>query len=118
MKAHKHKTISLLIGIFLLNILVVAQAAVEYGQDVTPDVIYGSGNANGHFTTDRNNGVEVGLRGKIPYNGTIQSNGDGTYSYSLADTDHTSGKPKSWNFDFTVNTNYDNSSGQNLNKYV
>jgi len=73
--------------------------------NVIPDVIFGSGNSNGSFTIDRDSGVELGLRAKIPFIGTTNSNGDGTYSYTLAEAN-----PK-WNFDWTVNTNYDGTSG-------
>jgi PEP-CTERM motif len=79
--------------------------ALLFDQDVTPDVIFGSGNTNGDFTVDRSNGIELGLRAKIPFVGTINSNGDGTYSYTLAEAN-----PR-WNFDWTVNTDYDDSSG-------
>jgi hypothetical protein len=70
--------------------LVVAAPAladnVEFDQLVTPDVIFGSGNINGGFTTDRENGIELGLRAKIPFAGVLHSNGDGSYSYTLAET--------------------------------
>ena len=64
-----------------------ALADIEFDQDVTPDVIFGSGNLNGAFTTDRNDGVEIGLRGKLRFDGAGQpqnifnSNGDGTYTF-------------------------------------
>jgi hypothetical protein len=58
---------------------------LDYDQDVTPDVIFGSGNANGFFTTGQKNDVEVGLRAKRrfpPENPTgAHSNADGTYSF-------------------------------------
>ena len=58
----------------------IALADVEFDQNITPDVIFGSGNANGFFTTDRRNGIEIGIRAKIPFVGLINSHGDGTYS--------------------------------------
>jgi hypothetical protein len=82
-----------------------SSAAIMFDQSVTPDVIFGTGNTNGYFTVDRNNGVELGLRAKIPYVGTLNSNGDGTYSYSLAEANPV------WNFDWTVNTDYLGSTG-------
>ena len=84
-------------------------SALSFDQNVTPDVIFGSGNSNGSFTVDRNGGVELGLRAKIPFSGVTNSNGDGSYSYTTADID-TGGKA-SWNFDWTINTDYDSSSG-------
>lgn len=90
-----------------------AWAEMEFDQDVTPDVIFGSGNVNGGFTTDRQNGIEIGIRAKIPFVGILNSNGDGTYSYTLAETDHDSNPttPNRWNFDWTVNTDFDDTSG-------
>ncbi len=35
--------------------------------NVTPDIIFGSGNSNGSFTGVTNNNIEVGLRGKQRY---------------------------------------------------
>jgi len=64
-----------------------AGAATLFDQNVTPDVIFGSGNANGAFTVDRAEGVELGMRGKLRYNlggvpeNTFNSNGDGSYSF-------------------------------------
>lgn len=65
-----------------------AAAALLYDQNVTPTVIFGSGNLNGSFTRDRRNGVELGLRAKLRHNAagrpenTFNSNGDGTYSFA------------------------------------
>ncbi len=84
----------------------VTAAPLLYDKNITPDIIFGSGNSNGFFTVDRNNGVELGLRAKIPFTGTIHSNGDGSYSYSLSEAN-----PR-WNFDWTVNTDYDESSNR------
>ena len=91
----------------------IALAEVEFDQNVTPDAIFGTGNANGGFTTDREDGIELGIRAKIPFVGTVNSNGDGTYSFSLAETDHDSdgSTARRWNFDWTVNTDFDGSSG-------
>jgi len=88
---------------------------IEFDQNVTPNVIFGTGNANGGFTTDRRNGIEIGIRAKIPFVGTLNSNGDGTYSYTLAETGEEPAaatlKPRRWNFDWSVNTDFDGSSG-------
>ncbi len=108
--------------IFLLLLLapIASQAVIEYDQDVTPDIIFGSGNSNGAFTTDRNNGLEVGLRAKIPFVGTTNSNGDSTYSFTLLETDHDNNvaTPNRWNFEFTVNTDFDDSTSINLDQYT
>lgn len=98
----------------------VASAQVEFDQNVTPDVIFGSGNSNGNFTTHRANGVEIGLRAKIPFVGTTNSNGDGTYSYTLLETDHDSNAATAnrWNFDWTVNTDFDGTSGLKVDDFT
>ncbi len=96
-----------------------ASATTEFDQLITPDAIFGSGNANGDFTTSRANGIEIGIRAKIPFNGNINSSGDGRYNYSLAETDHdnNAGTPNRWNFDWTINTDYNFSNGTELANY-
>lgn len=93
--------------------------ALLFDQNVTPNVIFGSGNSNGFFTVDQNNGVELGLRAKIPFAGIIHSNGDGSYSYSLAEllTAHPSQR---WNFDWTVNTDHSalSSTGKKIDDFT
>ncbi len=103
-----------IIGCAAVGFSVSALAQVEYDQNVTPDVIFGTGNSNGYFTTDRENGIELGLRAKVPYVGITHSNGDGTYSYTLAETLYNVSKDRAWNFEFTVNTNYDDSTALNI----
>jgi len=102
-----------------------ASAAVFLDQNVTNDVIFGSGNANGSFTVDRGNGIELGLRGKLRFNSsnlpenTFNSNGDGTYSFAagLPPTGFgfAPGSPTTpiWNFEWSINSNFDGS-GTNL----
>lgn len=77
-------------------------------EDITPDVIFGSGNDNGSWTGDRSNGIELGLRGKLRYpaENTFNSNGDGTYSF---DPGTPAGAPAGngeWSFEWSINTNY------------
>ncbi|MFC3193733.1 cadherin-like domain-containing protein [Marinicella sediminis] len=102
------------------NEIVVNIISTSYDDNVTPEVIFGTGNSNGLFTINRNNGLELGLRAKIPFSGQINSAGDGRYFYSLEDTDHDNnpGTDNRWNFDWTVNTDFDNSNGSELNQYT
>lgn len=95
-----------------------ANAVVMYDQNVTPDVIFGSGNANGSFTVDRRNSVELGLRAKLRFNesnnpeNTFNSNGDGTYTFLKGTPptgfgfDPNSPTTPIWNFEWSVNTDY------------
>lgn len=97
-----------------------AYAVIAYDQDVTNEVIFGSGNANGGFTTDRAAGVELGLRAKLRHNSTGQpentfnSNGDGTYTFSAGVAPTQSFPTGVWSFEWSINSDYDGSSGLSL----
>jgi hypothetical protein len=97
----------------ILATSVPALAVTTFDDDITPDTIYGSGNTNGLFTVDRSAGVELGLRAKIPFAGITHSNGDGTYSYTLSEL-FTADPTQPWNFDWTVNTDWDGSTGDHI----
>jgi hypothetical protein len=89
------------------------RAAGPFDQNVTPDLILGAGNANGSFTVAREDGVELGLRGKLrfPASNVFNSNGDGTYTFSTGSG--TGAFPNSeWSFEWSVNTDYDDSTGR------
>lgn len=98
-----------------------------FDQNITPDVIFGSGNANGSWTVDRSNGVELGLRAKLRFDSTNQpqnifnSNGDGTYSFLIGQPPGggfgfapNSPSTAVWNFEWSINSNFDNLSGFDL----
>lgn len=103
-----------------------AASALTYDQNVTPDVIFGSGNDNGSFTVDQANGIELGLRGKLRFNdsnaaeNTFNSNGDGTYTFKAGNPptgfgfDPNNPTTPVWNFEWSVNSDYDGSSGLSL----
>ncbi|MBX3177311.1 MAG: PEP-CTERM sorting domain-containing protein [Candidatus Hydrogenedentes bacterium] len=116
----KNKMMCLAAVVATLGMAGTAHAAIEFNQDVTPDVIFGSGNANGSFTTDRDNGVELGLRGKLRHNAagqpenTFNSNGDGTYSFAAGVAPTQSSPTAVWSFEWSINTDFDGSSGLNL----
>jgi len=105
-----------------------AHAVISFDQNVTSNAIFGSGNANGGFTVDRSNGVELGLRSKVRFNAanapenTFNSNGDGTYSFAAGQPagggfGFLPGSPSTatWNFEWSINSNFDNSTGLFLN---
>ncbi|MCB1849868.1 MAG: PEP-CTERM sorting domain-containing protein [Gammaproteobacteria bacterium] len=97
-----------------------ASAVILHNQNVTPDVIFGSGNLNGSFTTDRANGVELGLRGKLRHNAsgapenTFNSNGDGTFSFAAGVAPTQAFPTAVWSFEWSINSNYDATSGYML----
>lgn len=109
-----------------------SKKVLEFDQDVTPDIVFGSGNANGAFTTNRSDGVEIGLRGKvrfpIPPSNTFLSNGDGTYGpfdagdacpgYGFAGPPFDCLTTPFWNFEWSVNTDYDMSTGRKLGDLI
>lgn len=121
-----HGLTRIAIAAALLTASHASMAALLFDQNVTPDVIFGSGNANGGFTVDQASGVELGLRGKLRFNdsnspeNTFNSNGDGTYSFDagLPPTGFgfasNSTSTALWNFEWSVNSDYDGSSGLNL----
>ena len=116
------------IAAVVLGTLAVASpaSALLFDQDVTPDVIFGSGNDNGAFTVDRNEGIEVGLRAKLRFDAAgnpqniFNSNGDGTYTFSAGQA--VGGFPFAqpptttpvWNFEWSINTDFDGSTGESL----
>lgn len=89
---------------------IVVEAPVDFDENVTNAAIFGSGNANGSFTTTRVGGLELGMRGKLrePASNVFNSNGDGTYTFTTGSG--TGSFPNSeWSFEWSINTDYDGS---------
>ncbi len=118
------KFLGKLAGALTASLLIAGSANAA---NVTPDVIFGSGNANGGFTVDTNNGVELGLRAKVRFNAsnlpenTFNYDGVSTYTF----TDGTPGgsgfgfaanssSTASWNFEWSINSDVAGSLGRNL----
>lgn len=86
-----------------------------FDQNVTPSLIFGSGNDNGSFTiaTNEELGIEIGLRGKLRFdsNGnpqnTFNSQGDGTYRFEKGVGRPPNSNPLQgeWSFEWSVNSN-------------
>lgn len=95
-------------------------AAPMYDQDVTSNIIFGSGVDNGGFTVDRNNDVELGLRAKLRHNAsgdpenTFNSNGDGTYSFDAGSAPTQSPSTAIWNFEWSINSSWTGETGRAL----
>ncbi len=104
------KLLSALVGAGAL----IFTSGITQAANVTPDVIFGSGNANGDFTVTQNNGIEIGLRAKQRYPTPANVfNYNGTDTYTFEAGEGTPGRPL-WNFEWSVNTNFDGNSGYNL----
>jgi hypothetical protein len=107
------------------SLALTANAQLLYDQDITPEVIFGSGNANGGWTTNDNAAVvEVGLRAKLRFDqdgnpqNIFNSNGDGTYTFqagaSTGDDTWVSPTTPVWNFEWSL---YNKSSGFDLEDF-
>jgi hypothetical protein len=94
----------------LLGALAPAVQAISYDQNVSepsPGVFFGTGNANGGWAVDTNNGIELGLRTHQRYPSpanVFNSGGNGTYSWADAlGYGSSPGDRSSWNYDFSIN---------------
>lgn len=89
-----------------------APSAYALTGDVTPDVIFGSGNANGSFTIATVGDLELGLRAKLRYNtggqpeNTFNWDQNKTYTFDVADGNSASNR-SIWNFEWSINSDID-----------
>jgi hypothetical protein len=128
--SHRH-------GVILAVILAVvasgsAFAVQEFDQNITPEVIFGAGNLNGSWTTERVGSLEIGLRAKLRYDAActpqniFNSNGDGTYSFPAGvapdgpggAADCSSPETPVWSFEWSVNSDDDDASGNTIDNYT
>lgn len=117
------KLFGAVIGAVILSTAGTANAVISHNQNVTPDIIFGSGNTNGNFTVDRSNGIELGLRAKIPFVGFTNSNGDGTFTYRVSQQELAPDNKcvpigGCWNFEWTVNTDFEASDPDNPGRVI
>ena len=112
--------------------LAVPAMALDYDQNVTPDVIFGSGNLNGAFTVDTQSTpitvLELGLRAKIRFDASnlpqniFNSNGDGSYNflagYPTGGAGWATTTTPYWNFEFAVNVDQTGTSGLTLDDFT
>lgn len=103
---------------------------LSFEEEVAPDVIFGSGNANGSFTVGRGNNVEVGLRAKLRFDENNQpknifnSDMNGTYFFPVGQPPGggfgfapNSPSTAIWNFEWSVNVNLDGESDSTLSDF-
>ena len=89
---------------FLIATLIASTATLASADDVFPGVIFGSGNANGSFTTSTSGGIELGLRGKLRYNSsgspenTFNYDGGNTYTFDPSNSSAPANR-SIWNFE-------------------
>lgn len=93
-----------------------AAAPVNGTGDLTANVIFGSGNANGSFTGVTDGALELALRAKLRYdtNGNPQNvfnyDGDKTYHFDPANSSAPAGRAI-FNFEFAINTDVNDTDG-------
>ncbi|QDT06247.1 hypothetical protein K227x_46560 [Rubripirellula lacrimiformis] len=93
-----------------------------FDQNVTSNVIMGSGVTNGAFTVNRSSAdrIELGLRAKVRFNAsnqpenTFNSNGDGTYTFEPGQPagggfsfEPNSSSTAKWNFEWSINSDFE-----------
>jgi len=100
-------------GFAVLAVAALLTTTAQAG-NVTPDVIFGSGNPNGGWTISQSNGIEVGLRGKTRF-GPVLPNSGGVYQ---ATTGISSGTAATWNYEFSANVDWDGTSGLKLDDVI
>lgn len=93
-------------------LMAAAFGATAQAAPISPDIIFGSGNANGSFTvvtvsTGRGD-IELGLRAKLRYNdsGSPENtfNWDGTDTYTFAQTSGTPSNRSVFNYEWSINS--------------
>ncbi len=116
MKKNIRRLIGTLAGSVLLSIGLALPASAA---NVNPDVIFGSGNANGGFTVGTNNNIEVGLRAKqrFPAANIFNYDGTDTYTFQAGESAPGSGRPL-WNFEWSVNTDVSGTSGATVGDFL
>lgn len=85
-----------------------------------PGIYYGSGNANGYFTVDTENNIELGLRAHVRYptpQNVFNSSGNDVYSFNDSSTISPANRG-SWNYDFSINVNANGSGTATLSDYT
>lgn len=91
-------------------------APVNGTGNVTPDIIFGSGNANGSFTGQTANNIEVGLRGKVRFAGVYNYDGDHTYTFDST-AFATATNRSLFNFEWSINVDQSGTSGAMLDDF-
>ncbi len=102
-------------------LMVLVAPALATAGSVTPNVIMGTGVGNGGWTLDRQNGVELGLRGKLRHNAsglpenTYNWDGVDTYLFNPGVAPTQSFPTAEWSFEWSINSSWDGTSGDSLN---
>jgi hypothetical protein len=113
----KHKGLAA-IGLSVLALA--SHAAMVNGTgNVTPNAIFGSGNANGSYTGETDNNIEVGLRAKQRFPAANVFNYDGVdrYVFDSAVLNTNPANRSVFNFEWSVNVDQSGTSGAMLSGF-
>jgi len=91
-------------------------ATLLHNEDVSPNVIMGSGIPNGSFSVESANTIEVGLRARDRFVPNVNSD-NGVFTFTVGED---SGNPgwATWNIDWSVNVNVDGNSQSDLDDFT
>ncbi len=104
------------LGLVLLTAAIPLFGTIVQNTNITTNVIFGTGNVNGSFTVDLSNGIELGLRARTRFPAPLSdftNDGAGTF-YFPAGNFGPGGTQPSWNFDWSINSDYLGTSGVKL----
>lgn len=119
-----HRTRSALKACLAASTLLLASAAAAIPVDggagnVTPGIIFGSGNDNGAFTGQQVNNIEVALRAKqrFPKANIFNYDGDRTYTFDSSVLTSNPANRSVFNFEWSINTDLNGSSGLTIGDF-
>ncbi|MEX2518626.1 MAG: hypothetical protein WD969_04760 [Paracoccaceae bacterium] len=106
-------------AVFAVSAGAVFAAPVNGTGDITPAIIFGDGNANGSFTGETRNNVEVGLRGKqrYPSANVFNYDGDQTYTFDSTVLNTNPANRSVFNFEWAINVDASGTAGSFLSDF-
>jgi hypothetical protein len=98
------------------NTVAYNQNVADDGGSPTPYLFFGTGNPNGHFTTDSNNGIVIGLRADTRFVGPIAPVDSAPGVTNLYNSTAGGGSLALWNYVYSIDVS--GATDTNLNDYV
>jgi len=102
----------------------IANAALVHNQNVTGNVIMGTGITNGGWTINQTGNMELALRAKVRYDVTtgnptnvFNADGSGLFNHAAGNPGGAIAGRARWNFEWSVNTDVSGIGGAKLSAY-